>query len=60
VLTSDVLGAPLAALQLQRTYEAVANLADEYAHKLQERYGGRVAFGPALPAKRADDLPGYL
>ncbi|HUC14407.1 MAG TPA: YbjN domain-containing protein [Acidimicrobiales bacterium] len=60
VLSSDVLGAPLVGAQLTRSYEAVAQLADEYALKLQERYGGRLAFGPALPAKTLEHLPGYL
>ncbi len=60
LLAADVSGAPLAVQQLQRAYEAISQLADEYAHKLQDRYGGRVAFGPSLPAKAEGNLPGYL
>jgi len=58
-LAAEVVGAPLEAEQLEACFQAVATLAAEYAPKLQERYGGRVAFGPALPPKHVA-VGGYL
>jgi len=58
-LAAEVVGAPLEAGQLEAAFRAVGVLAIEYAPKLQERYGGRVAFGPALPPKHMA-VGGYL
>jgi len=59
LLTTDVLGMPLESAQLLRGYVAVAQLANDYATKLQQRYGGRITFGPALPPK-VQPIGGYL
>lgn len=59
IFDADVIGVPLAASQLEHAYVAIAQLANEYAKALQERYGGRVTFGPSLPAKETH-MPGYL
>jgi hypothetical protein len=59
VIAAEVVGAPLEEEQLQTAFSAVATLADDYAKQLQERYGGRVALGRALPPKQVP-LGGYL
>lgn len=58
-LAAEVVGDPLEAAQLKAAFWAVVTLAAEYAPKLQERYGGRIAFGPALPPKH-EAVGGYL
>lgn len=59
VLVSDVTGAPLAKPQLTAAINSVVARADEYGPELQQRYGGRMAFGSPLPP-RQELLGGYL
>lgn len=59
VLVAEVLGSPLAAEQLEMAFRVVTLFGDQYAKRLQERYGGRVALGQALPPKQAP-TGGYL
>jgi len=60
ILAAEVPGDPLDHDDLWNTVMTVADLVASHAPKLQERYGGQVPFGPALPAKRQRDLGGYL
>ncbi len=59
VLFSDVVGNPLAESQLAAAINSVVHRADEMGPALQQRYGGRTAFGAPLPPRH---LPtgGYL
>ncbi len=59
VLFSDVVGDPLAESQLAAAINSVVHRADEMGPALQQRYGGRTAFGAAVPPRH---LPtgGYL
>jgi hypothetical protein len=59
VLFSDVVGSPLAEAQLAAAIQSVVDRADEYGPQLQEKYGGRTAFGVALPPRQAP-IGGYL
>ena len=59
VLSADVSGTSLVFDQLATAFRAVSSLGDNYAKELQERYGGRVAIGEALPPKEAP-ASGYL
>lgn len=59
VLFSDVVGSPLAEVQLTAAIESVISRADEYGPQLQQKYGGRTAFGAALPP-RQPPIGGYL
>ncbi len=59
VLFSDVVGNPLAESQLAAAINSVVHRADQVGPELQQRYGGRTAFGAPLPPRH---LPtgGYL
>jgi hypothetical protein len=59
LLSSEVLGDPLDRDELWNAVMVVAGLVAIHAPKLQERYGGAVSFGPALPPKQ-QPLGGYL
>ena len=59
VLAADVVGSPLVTEQLATAFRAVVSLGDDYAKKLQERFGGRVALGQALPPRQVP-TGGYL
>jgi hypothetical protein len=59
ILSADVVGSSLTADQLGTAFRAVAFFGDQYAKQLQERYGGRVALGQALPPKQTTS-GGYL
>lgn len=60
VLFSDVVGRPLAESQLAAALTAVIRRADEMGPLLQQRYGGRTAFGPAQPPRQPPPMGGYL
>ena len=59
LLFADVVGSPWEIGQLTTAFQAVSSLGDSYAKDLQQRYGGRVAIGEALPPKESPSL-GYL
>ncbi len=59
LLFSDVAGSTLEIDQLATALQAVSTLGDSYAKELQQRYGGRVANGEALPPREAP-MAGYL
>jgi hypothetical protein len=58
-LETEVPSSPFVADQLLEACRAVGQLADYYAEKLQDRFGGRIANGPALPSRREGNA-GYL
>ncbi len=59
VLFSDVVGDPLAESQLAAAINSVVHRADEMGPALQQRYGGRTAFGAPLPPRHLP-IGGYL
>jgi hypothetical protein len=59
VLFSDVVGDPLAESQLAAAINSIVHRADEVGPALQQRYGGRTAFGAALPPRHLP-IGGYL
>ncbi len=59
VLFSDVVGDPLAESQLAAAIRSVVHRADEMAPALQQRYGGRTAFGAPVPPRQTP-IGGYL
>jgi hypothetical protein len=59
VFVAEVLGSPLVAEQLEMAFRVVAFFGDQYAKELQDRYGGRIALGQALPPKQVP-TGGYL
>jgi hypothetical protein len=59
LLVADVEGSPLGIEQLTTAFQAISALGDDYAKELQQKYGGRVALGEALPPKHSPN-PGYL
>jgi Putative bacterial sensory transduction regulator len=60
VLFSDVVGAPLAESQLAAAIQSVVRRADEMGPMLQQRYGGRTAFGAPVPPRQPPPIGGYL
>lgn len=60
VLFSDVVGDPLAESQLAAAIQSVVQRADEMGPMLQEKYGGRTAFGTPRPPKQEPPIGGYL
>jgi hypothetical protein len=60
VLFSDVVGDPLAEPQLAAAVQSVIRRADEMGPELQQRYGGRIAFGEPLPSRQPPAIGGYL
>lgn len=59
VLFSDVVAHPLAESQLAAAITSVVHRADEMGPALQQRYGGRTAFGAPLPPRHLP-IGGYL
>ncbi len=59
VLFSDVVAHPLAESQLAAAITSVVHRADEMGPALQQRYGGRTAFGTPLPPRHLP-IGGYL
>ena len=59
LLFADVAASTLGVDQLATALQAVSTLGDSYAKELQQRYGGRVANGEALPPREAP-MAGYL
>jgi hypothetical protein len=59
VLFSDVVAHPLAESQLAAAITSVVHRADEMGPELQQRYGGRTAFGAPLPPRHLP-IGGYL
>lgn len=60
VLFSDVVGDPLAESQLAAAVHSVVRRADEMGPVLQQRYGGRTAFGEPRPPRPQPPTGGYL
>ncbi len=60
VLFSDVVGRPLADSQLAAAIQSVVRRADEMGPLLQQRYGGRTAFGAPQPPRQPPPTGGYL
>jgi hypothetical protein len=58
-LVAESLGDPFDAEDFWNSVLALAHLAEIHIPKLQERYGGQIPFGPALPPKQ-QILGGYL
>ncbi len=59
VLFSDIVAHPLAESQLAAAITSVVHRADEMGPALQQRYGGRTAFGAPLPPRHLP-IGGYL
>lgn len=60
VLFSDVVGDPLAESQLAAAVQSVVRRADEMGPVLQQKYGGRTAFGAPQPPRQTPPIGGYL
>ena len=56
VAQSDVVGNPLSADQLRMAFVAVADLVEQQAKQLQQRYGGSISTGPPLPVKQSHPI----
>lgn len=60
VLFSDVVGDPLAESQLAVAVQSIVRRADEMGPVLQQKYGGRTAFGSPVPPRQPPPMGGYL
>ena len=61
ILTTEVLAEHLDGDDFWERLLAMTSLAELYSPRLQERFGGQVPFGPALPAKdQTQGSGGYL
>ena len=59
-LAAEVPGVPFSADHVVNAVKAVGFLADEQTEPFQDRFGGRVFFGEAVPPKREPPTGGYL